>query len=908
MTAEKTVKPDQAYNKKVSEMTADEIREKMRVLGLPGLPYPMARLQDDGTGAVEYSVGMVASATEPFKLYSHMTDEQINGLFFRDMPTPSTMFMLRELIMRMQPESDNMLLTVLGEPAAGKTYMFYRAAEVVHPEGAIKIDCGGMNMRELFFRPVIDYGKGVKEQLNAKVAAGTVPEAVFNRIETAFTGAVIRDGGSVSINWDAIGMPRRDKDGKYIEDSEQSAKRAKELLEDIYAQLGISERVNAFGIKMVAGDIIKAWESGRPIVLDEFNKSKKGTLDAFQTFLQFVNGEKGFDTFTAHNPLPEYMQDSDSPKSYTFTRSERRLGWFIGVSGNDESDGDTTHALSESMKTRLKPFYIYKPELRDWKHRLSQIVTGVPLSTLYDMFGTAADGRDAEFAEWLVALRRFGLGQHAVEKIPAHEIHYLKNFRNTIEAIDKLAHFYDVTTQLTKENSVLLMDDAYKNLTDEISSYGSLIAFSFREAIKHFEAALQSTPKVVDPNPSAINFNLSEVFAKFSKDSVRAHAPGWHTAGDNFGRIIEEDIVNRTRRMPMTQAALRNLCMDKGIIPKKFTSGGQPSDDFSTLADLLNFNDVEAPKEILDVRDTVMSFLRDKFQSKLSADADKVVPLAKLTRVINDLNDENAYAGDTDIVLPNDDINTVPDAPVIKAQMVPNFEQEEGDESHELVDFRSVLTSLALPGFADKNMENIWIKNLEDSVETEDAGETEEKNKEKTEQDMRTRMESISVLSGHYKHAINLCFLQVADSQGKPSFLEVIDDNRPRLPVNDNSQIQMTDDEKKRYMLIIGREEISKELQQKLFESGINYIVDKKKEATAAEISNFIVRASEYRAKVVDMDVPEMESLSRMIITAFNEVCTIKSKADKLIPAEVLADYSGEEPAVYSSILKPKVG
>ena len=49
----------EGMNKKVSEMSYEEIRSFMKPLGIPGLPYPMAKLEKNSKGFSDHNVGAV---------------------------------------------------------------------------------------------------------------------------------------------------------------------------------------------------------------------------------------------------------------------------------------------------------------------------------------------------------------------------------------------------------------------------------------------------------------------------------------------------------------------------------------------------------------------------------------------------------------------------------------------------------------------------------------------------------------------------------------------------------------------------------------------------------------------------------------------------------------------------------
>jgi len=316
-------------DKKISELTSEDLKALRIPVGFPGLPYPMAEVRKNDKGRMEHVVQVIETAGA-MAVYSEQSMERVNGILYRQMPTPSMMLMLRDLLAKIKPDSKNRIMTIFGDASSGKSHIFRMVGGLVHPEGPIMVDCGGMNMRELFFRTVIDYGKGVKEQFDKRVEQGRVSERTLADLESAFPGAVVTKGDQARINWDAIGQRRTEKEGEKtvtVEDRGDAIIRAQKVMEAIYAREGIDVQNNAFGIKTVPGEVFESIRTGRPLFLDEFNKSKRGTLDKFQTFLEFANGQR--DYVTISNEMSEAGDakgDTDSPKSITIRREDLKVG------------------------------------------------------------------------------------------------------------------------------------------------------------------------------------------------------------------------------------------------------------------------------------------------------------------------------------------------------------------------------------------------------------------------------------------------------------------------------------------------------------------------------------------------------------------------------------------------------
>lgn len=873
-------------DKRIAEMTAEELQTLRVPVGFPGLPYPMAKIQKAGNGHMEHVVEVIESTQNPMVVYTEQSMERVNGTLYRQMPTPSMMLMLRDLLAKIQPDSKNRIMTVFGDASSGKSHLFRMVGGLVHPEGPIMVDCGGMNMRELFFRTVIDYGKGVQEQLEKRISSGKAKASTLADLEEAFPGSIVKNGDKTAINWDAIGQRRQEeKDGKKIsaEDRGDAIIRAQKVMEAIYASEGIDVQNNAFGIKTVPGEIFESIESGRPLFLDEFNKSKKGTLDTFQTFLELANGQR--DSVTATNPMAE-AGDGDSPKSITINREDLKVGWHIGIAGNDATDGDTTQDLSISMEDRLKPHRIGEPELRDWKHRISQVWTGVPLVTLYNLFEDQAKSKPAEFAEWLVEVRKLGLTAQEQKAIPPHEIYFLQNFQETVTAINQYASYQYDRMQLSDPESELFNKKEYQNMADEVAAGSRKIRTSFRTVIDDYNQAIQSMPEVRSAKTATLSLSLADAFKSIDKSAIGQSSPGWHRFGANLVRKVQESIVNDTVGMPQSRAILIGLCEQNGIFPPDHKEA-KPSPTIKPLPDLMKYDslkDLGGTEDLLEVRNVLMANLRGVY-GNMEGDDNFIIPLENLGRALKTLQ-SSSDSSPKAFVLPNDDLNKVNGEPMIEGKALPNYELDDVASSKDyiLADFRSALAALAVPEYGGQNRSRVWPAELMEYVDEQPTDPAD--------------IEAFNTLQGKSKVGFDLSILAAAGSDKKESYLYVIEDK-----VRDQ-------------MMVVGPEAVSTQLKSALSKNGISYVV-KEDEASIQRINDFLAEGAKVRGEKGQLVSGNTQQVIEGLIKAFSALCEItdvsQSETD---PDQMTVDKgstlgqvihrSNSRPAVYTNIVKPR--
>jgi len=873
-------------DKKIAELTAEDLQRLRVPVGFPGLPYPMAKIQKGANGQMEHVVEVIESTNNPMVIYTEQSVERVNGILYRQMPTPSMMLMLRDLLAKIEPESKNRIMTVFGDASSGKSHLFRMVGNIVHEKGPIMVDCGGMNMRELFYRTVIDYGKGVKEQFEDRVAKGQVKQASLDTLEAEFPGSVVRNGDKVAINWDAIGQRRQTEEGGEkvtTEDRGDAMIRAQKVMEAIYANEGIETQNNAFGIKTVKGEVFESIETGRPLFLDEFNKSKKGTLDMFQTFFELANGQRN--SVTIYNPMAE-AGDGDSPKAITVTDKDLKVGWFIGIAGNDATDGDTTQDLSISMEDRLKPHRIGEPELRDWKHRISQIWTGLPLVTLYNLFEDLAKAKPDEFAEWLVDLRKAGLSPQEQKAIPPHEIYFLQNFQETVQAVNQYASYQYERMKLSDPESELYNKKEYQNLADEVAMGARKIRTSFRTVIDDYNQAIQSMPEVRSAKTATLSLKLADAFKAVDKGIIGDRTPGWHRFGANLVRKVQESIVNDTVGMPNTRAALINLCEQNGIFPPDHKEA-KPSPTIKPIADLMKYDslkDLGGTEDLLEVRNVLMANLRGVY-SNMQGDDNYIIPLENLGRALKTLQS----AGDRSpkaFVLPNDDLNKVNGEPMIEGRALPNYELDDVSTSKDyiLADFRSALAALAVPEYGGQNRSRVWPVELMEYVDEKPTDPAD--------------IEAFNTLQGKSKVGFDLTILAAADSQKKESYLYVIEDK-----VRDQ-------------MMVVGPEDVSTQLKSALSKNGINYVV-KEDPASVSRINDFLAEGAKVRGEKGQLVSGNTQQVIESLIKAFSALCEIadvtqsdndpnQMTVDKGCTLGQIIHRAESRPTVYTNIVKPR--
>lgn len=900
-------KPESLMTKRRIDLTPAEIASLKRPVGISGLPYPKIKLVEDAQGNVQHQVQIVQDTRNPIVVFSDMSTKKVNGIMYREMAIPAMMHMTQKILERTDPSRSDRIIALLGEASYGKSHEFKKIGRMLHPDGAIQVDCGGMNMHEILFRTVIDYGKGVKDLFDKRVESGKVSADTLATLESEFPGAVMRkpvtvpdanstasyEIESVKINWDAVGKPAKDEEGKTTEDRGDAVRRAKGLMEFLYEKEGISVQQNSFGVKTVPGELYESWVTGRPLLLDELTKAIPESLDVLNTVTQVFNGEST--SARVYNPMSESgdSADNDSPKYLDFNARDMRASWILGVAGNEASDGITTHELSKSLGSRLYVMRVGDAGQADWAHRTSQVWTGLPLTTLYTVFGKAAEAQPEAFGKFLVDLRKLELSADEVNAIPPHQIEFLMKYPDTVKAANQVSTFWSEQDQLSRDDSPLLAQDAYKGLVDELGEGARNIGITFRTITASYNDARHTTPEARPVSEAVVNLDLASTFNNLDTSVIGQTAPGWHSFGANLAEAIRWNIVNATVGMKKTRGALMKLAKDNGITPEDFKEA-LPSEEIKPLSQLLKFEEnpeIGGSEELQALRTIATAAIRAQFKNIRQSD-EGIIPMVSLIRAVKEL-DEQKQAGVKTVIVPNDDVNTIGASPLVAAQAIPVFDLPEDDNAFELMDYRAVLGALVAPKYMEENRERFWPVGLTERLDNPPDAENPEK------------IEPYNINEGKGKWGFNLTVLNATNEKQEQVYLWLIEDK---------ARLEKTQTDWHRYMMV-GPEPISPDLEAQLAKGGVQYVV-KDDPKTAETVNKFLVEGARVRGEDNQMAVADAKEVTEMIVRAFAVQCPLprvmpgSDPNEQIIPEDAtLGDMiheAKEAPAVFTSIMKPK--
>ena len=700
---------------------AQELSEKLiRPLGTTSRPYPMwgsQRVDYNGHSNLEQVLSRIADDSNPMKVYSERPYAQVIAMAYCDMPVPSMLPLFFDGLERRKPESTNRTQMMIGDPGAGKSFMGALQGRMRSTKPVEVFDCGGKNMNELLFEMVLDFGAGdaLPKAVDKRLQAGSLEALSLAKLKQLPTGAVTLDDDSniKSVDWNYFKGNAKPQD----------VEAAFAILKDVAQIEGLDNASgNMLGMNSQYGPLIRWFIEGREGVLDEYNKSKEGSDNGLQTVWQFLNGETN--ECTVENPLKN-KDLTNGPSSFTFRRDDMQAGFFVTLTGNKTEDGLTTRSLNKSVYSRLSPQTLPDPTEADWQHRICQMMCGVPVSTLYNVFREQADENPKEFGQWLMQLRKT---KAELEGVPVPELQetLLENWRNVVNSSRKLARFYSEWSEMT--NAENLMTTGNTDLIEEVDEeYSKKEGIDFRKIKQHLEAALPIRPRMLpeDAETKADFKNFMEQPKLGEKEYENPSVAFGTRLVDVLDRMVFEksEAIGKHKLYEKLQASMGNAGLRDIVL-----QDGAHSFQRSVEEDLnvSVFDSTDVGKRAAAARKVFCDYIRQVDPQIVEADDDKIITIARLKRALQTVGDNNT-AESKELFIVNRDHESLGAFPLARARIEDMAAYPEGTEEVELsvsdiVSHEDFMAALALPTVSAKNLDAVWdtnIRTLSERIEKE---------------------------------------------------------------------------------------------------------------------------------------------------------------------------------------------
>jgi len=730
-----------------------QIKEaKALQLGVPGRPWPVIKKEyKKGSGLVT-EMGVLEDDSKPLVInsqwYGHFLGQgmepdnaeeaaymRVLGAAYRDMPSPSMLNYFADSSLARLPERRGKLELVFGPPGIGKSYGAKLHSRLRDPRSPLVFDCAGRDLGDLLFELVLDRGanpdlysriqKRIHEHNSGDNPLKGPSVTLLQRPELRKVFSI--EGKRIAWDWDSFGeLPKdvvmeervRQIDGSTVTqvrpyDREQVMNEARQALYEFARVEGIQMNgISDISFKEQKGKLLQAIEEDRNLIMDEVNLAKPGGFDKIKVPLQVLSGE-----------IEEHTVYSKSGDPYALGRKSFGPNFFAHANGNFVGDGNSTQGLPESVYDRFRKYFLSKPTVEDFQHRICQTLTGVPVSTLYHLAEKQWKSHPEEFTQFLHVVRRLGLTSEEQANIPQHQTAMIDAWENVMEASSKLARFYHTWAEYMDRESEKFRTGQLQELAMEVDEhYSKMVGVSLRMMLRHMEQAEAVTPEAISREHSA-GFDMASFRKpKSNNDIVKEEVE--LRFGSRLTNSIIEEIDNTTRQIakPALNKHLMQLAANCGIVEAELKEAKKS--DQKLLAELLNidsFKGQSPSQQAKMVRELLCDFLRNKYPD-LSASNDDLITIPQVERQLREL----GQVKEKDIVIsthatrmrvPNSDLDDVSVNPfrsiiVHSSTYDPARKTALSVPLDKLADHDAVIMALAIPAMRKDNLTAMWNKSM----------------------------------------------------------------------------------------------------------------------------------------------------------------------------------------------------
>lgn len=521
-------------------------------IGTRERPWPTRQRGEDGSGVRTFGMGVIQSDTDPLWIHSAREYKHVLPELMRNMPVPGMLDAFEAIL-------HHPLVYLESDPAYGKSYLANLIGNAMHPEGAVIYDAGGKNMESLLFETVFDSNANsdLMDRINSALRNGTLTEPSLKALRELRAGKgsdqeksfLSEEGNRKVFDWN--GLARSDISRKEIDDVLSSVQK--------YQEWNGGLRI---GFKDVDGALIRSAKEHRPLVIDEGPRRKPGSEAVLQQVWQVQTGEIPYLDIPLGNLGVFRLHHGDIPK--------------IIITGNKQKDGVDVHPFSDSLQSRWVKKEIPAFTEEDWAHRISQVLTGVPVTTLARLEkGRMLQGPNPEDAQWEVAnhpkfRRNLEHIRHANEvAVPRLQTRLLDHWQDIIAVSQALGRAYHASAALLDPESPLLQQPDMAGIRFEVDKAGDKAqTLTPRTALRSLRQAIQRMPESVPATETRgadfSNWDMPAIAP--SKEAIEARL------GDRLKSVVEhwiDDVAGVTpdgAKRPKLYAQLREVWKEAGII------------------------------------------------------------------------------------------------------------------------------------------------------------------------------------------------------------------------------------------------------------------------------------------------------------------------------------------------------
>ena len=428
------------------------------------------------------------------------TAESIYADLMRNLPSRSMLpHLIHELTERDPGRVDwqkhSFLCGYIGPPSIGKSYMLKTLGRLTHPRGVLYLNCKDMDMGSIFCETVFDTSAANREKasIDARILQGNrdgkgLSADSLTMLRNALGDAFIEEdrGGKklTSIDWNGIKVS-----GKTPEDQNYQKQVIREVISQVCQNEGIvmNTDLGQIGITTRDGIAIRAADPnsadyGRPVLLDEINRAKPGTLQKLYEFFAMLSDPK----------VETFQVVGGENRPFTFRREDLPVSYRMNFTGNPSTramgSADMDRPLISRFGAELDIRTVPDPALHDYADRISQSLTGVPLTQLYYSARPYFDENPEKLVETAKLFRLRGLSEADKLNVPEEELLNISQAKQIIQLSEQLAEFFASLKNVFNPDSQLFRGSKFAP-SQEYESYLQGVEIDLRLVSKLLEKA-----------------------------------------------------------------------------------------------------------------------------------------------------------------------------------------------------------------------------------------------------------------------------------------------------------------------------------------------------------------------------------------------------------------------------------
>ena len=705
-------------------------------LGTPKYPIPVLR-----DGKVCFLASEETKITIP--TYREDSTDEIYGRLMRDcVPDIGILPIFEEMLLRLDPfrtssEIKSYNYQILGTPGGGKTFLMKQIGALVHPKGAIHIECKRVQNPEEIYKTTTFNIDGEKKRglIDARIQLGNEnPEEglspkTIEYLRRKFGADIVmqeeRDGKVyTAIDWNGI-----DKSSDYIN----------EILNQVVKmeKIEVKEGGNDMGFVIKKGPLLEALDPssvdyGRIVLLDESNRMPE--LYDILSFFSDANVDK-------------ITLKGEDDKEVTIHRRDLPPTFMLYETGNDamEGMGDDINVMSKPALSRkasgIDVQTIPSSSQDDYIARTAKHLTGIPAMQLYKAAPDWFDEHPQELVDFLMKIRTAGLTQAEIKRIPTSQLINIRNFgkiKDVCACYGALMYQADklIKTEIANEESEL--PSKYKEYLETKALVDLRYVFKLLQHSKILRPQVQQNQDDDDQLRGILKAMSEQTLNKTKSEDSREEMQEMRKYRVMFDRgiMLENEIADRLHDLFMpanldilldedNKSAGRNAVNElwsslvRFAKENNFAFAGYEGED--SVAELYNVEKADIPEYLITKANGILKRSLLEHYEKILGDegiSDDMLPEAAILELLIKLTEQDSHDTASSLIVTNLNVEEFLEEPLKRVYVASNqLSEQSAIDPDKLITANQFADSFILPKARESNIKSLWYDSAKSSDE-----------------------------------------------------------------------------------------------------------------------------------------------------------------------------------------------